>query len=215
MPELRALAEHLRGVGQGVENLVYVGVDDPGVGGEIPIVDGRGLRGARGYAGEFGHMLVNPDGVLCRCGNVGCWETEDLHAANSRGVGAGGERHGRRRSRPGPGRGAGRGPADRRTLSRRGLAGIANALNTEMIVFGGTLRDVYPVVQREADAAFLRLVLPAPRASVRLAMSRLGPDAASVGAAEMVFEALFDDPEEVVSAAPGPAARAPLRPCHR
>ena len=52
MPTLRgvALAEALlRGVGQGVENLVYVGVDDPGVGGGI-IVDGRGLRGARGCA---------------------------------------------------------------------------------------------------------------------------------------------------------------------
>ncbi len=197
---LGALAEHLRGVGQGVENLVYVGVDDPGVGGGI-IVDGRGLRGARGYAGEFGHMLVNPDGVLCRCGNVGCWETEigtpriaealglETNDTDAVAVALGQVVQ----------------PAEAlRTAGRylgRGLAGIANALNTEMIVLGGTLRDLYPVVQREADAAFLRLVLPAPRASVRLAMSRLGPDAASVGAAELVFEPLFDDPEEVVSAA--------------
>ncbi len=59
--DLGAIAEHMRGAGDGVQHLVYVGVDDPGVGGGI-IVDGRVFRGAGGYAGEFGHMVVNPDG---------------------------------------------------------------------------------------------------------------------------------------------------------
>ena len=34
------------------------------------------LTGAAGYGGEVGHMPVNPDGLPCRCGSIGCWETE-------------------------------------------------------------------------------------------------------------------------------------------
>ncbi len=101
-------------------------------------------------------------------------------------------------------------PAKLRTAGRYlglGLAGIVNALNTEMLVLGGTLRDLYPVVKEDADAAFDRLVLPAPRANVHLALSRLGPDAASVGAAEMAFEPLFGDPAGVLAA----AHRGPVR----
>ena len=46
-----------------------------GVGGGL-IVDGRPFTGLAGYAGEVGHFPVNPAGIVCRCGSVGCWETE-------------------------------------------------------------------------------------------------------------------------------------------
>ncbi len=204
--DLGAIAEHMRGAGDGVQHLVYVGVDDPGVGGGI-IVDGRVFRGAGGYSGEFGHMVVNPEGLRCRCGNVGCWETEIGTARIAEALGlqttetdAVAAELGRV-TQP---------PAKLRTAGRYlglGLAGIVNALNTEMLVLGGTLRDLYPVVKEDADAAFDRLVLPAPRANVHLALSRLGSDAASVGAAEMAFEPLFGDPAGVLAA----AHRGPVR----
>ncbi len=44
-----------------------------GIGGGL-IVDGRLVHGARGFAGEPGHMVVDPDGPLCPCGQHGCWE---------------------------------------------------------------------------------------------------------------------------------------------
>jgi len=44
-----------------------------GIGGGL-IVDGRLVRGARGFAGEPGHMVVDPDGPRCPCGQFGCWE---------------------------------------------------------------------------------------------------------------------------------------------
>ncbi len=44
-----------------------------GIGGAM-VIDGRMVRGANGIAGEFGHMQVVPDGLLCECGNHGCWE---------------------------------------------------------------------------------------------------------------------------------------------
>ena len=36
--------------------------------------NGRLLRGESGLAGEFGHVQLQPDGPLCGCGNLGCWE---------------------------------------------------------------------------------------------------------------------------------------------
>ena len=53
--------------------LVYVS-SGVGLGGGI-VMDGRLISGAAGFAGEFGHMMVDPGGVRCACGNVGCWET--------------------------------------------------------------------------------------------------------------------------------------------
>ena len=46
-----------------------------GVGGGV-IIDGAPLTGIAGYGGEIGHMPVNPDGLPCRCGSIGCWESE-------------------------------------------------------------------------------------------------------------------------------------------
>ena len=45
-----------------------------GVGGAV-LAEGQILRGARGVAGHFGHLTMEPDGPLCVCGNRGCLET--------------------------------------------------------------------------------------------------------------------------------------------
>ena len=44
-----------------------------GIGGGI-IANGRLQEGANGFAGEFGHMVIDPDGPRCPCGKRGCWE---------------------------------------------------------------------------------------------------------------------------------------------
>jgi glucokinase len=38
------------------------------------VVEGRLVRGVNGYAGEPGHMVVDPNGPPCVCGRRGCWE---------------------------------------------------------------------------------------------------------------------------------------------
>ena len=58
----------------GIGDLIYV-AGEFGIGAGV-IVDGRPLRGSAGYAGEAGHTLINPAGLKCRCGAIGCWETE-------------------------------------------------------------------------------------------------------------------------------------------
>lgn len=49
-----------------------------GVGGAV-VLNGELLDGERGWAGEFGHTVVQPDGALCRCGRRGCLEAYISH----------------------------------------------------------------------------------------------------------------------------------------
>lgn len=67
-----AWAEHRFGAAQGEQRLLMVTLGT-GIGGAL-LLDGRVERGRYGLAGEFGHMQVVPDGLLCECGNRGCWE---------------------------------------------------------------------------------------------------------------------------------------------
>ncbi len=67
-----AWAEYRYGAGLDADPLLVVCVGT-GIGGGI-VVGGRLLRGAFGTASEFGHFRVVPDGVLCGCGQRGCWE---------------------------------------------------------------------------------------------------------------------------------------------
>jgi predicted NBD/HSP70 family sugar kinase/DNA-binding transcriptional ArsR family regulator len=70
---LGALAEAAFGAGRDAGDLVYLKVSS-GIGAGL-ILNGRLYRGAGGLAGELGHVLVEPNGVVCRCGNRGCLET--------------------------------------------------------------------------------------------------------------------------------------------
>lgn len=69
---LAAMGEHAFGAGRGFQHVVYVTVST-GIGAGI-IIDDRLVLGARGYAGELGHMTIDMRGPLCRCGNTGCLE---------------------------------------------------------------------------------------------------------------------------------------------
>ncbi len=67
-----AIAEMTWGAAQGFEDFIVYTLD-LGVGGAI-VSGGKVLRGIAGGAGEFGHVVIDPDGPLCRCGNRGCIE---------------------------------------------------------------------------------------------------------------------------------------------
>lgn len=70
-----ALAEHRRGAGRGLRNMVYMAVST-GIGSGI-IINGDLFRGSYGWAGESGHMLDTPDeGIMCGCGNYGCFMSQ-------------------------------------------------------------------------------------------------------------------------------------------
>ena len=71
---MAAFGEFKAGSGQGVQSLVLLTIGT-GVGSGI-ILDGKLWKGKCGYAGELGHMIVNPSGEKCKCGGQGCLETE-------------------------------------------------------------------------------------------------------------------------------------------
>ncbi len=66
---LAALGEWTFGAGKGHSNLIYLTIST-GIGGGI-IIDNKLLSGVAGYAGEVGHMTINPQGPVCSCGKVG------------------------------------------------------------------------------------------------------------------------------------------------
>ncbi len=66
------LAEFRIGAGVGHADGVLLTIGT-GIGGGL-VVDGALRRGAHGFAGELGHMVVDPNGPRCPCGRRGCWE---------------------------------------------------------------------------------------------------------------------------------------------
>ncbi len=66
------LAEHRLGAARGHDHVVMVTLGT-GIGGGL-VVDGRVQVGSAGFAGEIGHMVVDPAGPPCPCGRRGCWE---------------------------------------------------------------------------------------------------------------------------------------------
>ena len=195
--DLAALAELRRGIARNVNDVVLIW-GSVGVGGGL-IVGGEPLTGAAGYGGELGHIPVNPDGLPCRCGSIGCWETE-----------VGGSAILRRAGYPPEG-----GPSaldavladaeagspialDAFAETGRwlgiGLAGVINILNPELVLIGGRLAPSYPFLRTALEAELDRRVLRASRRLVRVIPATLGVDAPLLGAAELAFEPLLSDP---------------------
>jgi glucokinase len=71
---MAAFGEFKRGTGQGVQSMVLLTIGT-GIGSGI-ILEGKLWHGKCGFAGELGHVIVNPNGEKCKCGSQGCLETE-------------------------------------------------------------------------------------------------------------------------------------------
>jgi len=70
---MAAYGEFVIGSAREKQSAFYVTIGT-GIGAGI-ILDGHIWRGATGFAGEFGHMTINPEGLDCTCGSFGCLET--------------------------------------------------------------------------------------------------------------------------------------------
>ncbi|MBX6372476.1 MAG: ROK family protein [Acidothermus sp.] len=194
--DLGALAEHIRGAGRGVGHLVYI-AGEVGIGGGI-IIDGRMVLGRHGFAGEIGHIVVNPQGRPCRCGSRGCLETEVGEEAILRACGR--DPHGGRAAMRELFHAALHG--DRRVLSGlhhvavwlgRGLGNVVNVFDPEVVIVGGPLSALLPLAEDVIRGELAASTLP-HRHHVRIVPPQLGEDSSLYGAAELAFETLLDDP---------------------
>jgi predicted NBD/HSP70 family sugar kinase len=196
--DLGALAEHQRGVARDIDDLVFV-EGEVGVGCGV-IVGGLPLTGAGGYAGELGHMTVRRGGRRCRCGARGCWETEIGTEAMARALGlpdgAGDDEVVALLRAGGPQRAV---QLDEvANYLGIGLANVVNLLNPRLVVLGGLLRDLYPLVSDRVGEALAGSALRAPMEQVTLAVPELGGDAVLLGAAEFAWEETLADPAAVL-----------------
>jgi predicted NBD/HSP70 family sugar kinase len=194
-----AVAEARRGAAVGAVSSVHIYMDS-GVGGAI-IDAGRVVLGANGHAGEFGHMPFGRRDALCRCGARGCWNTILDGTAWARALG-----------RPSPAdevsfsrdvlsaARAGRSPECRIVEHAaaglgRGIAGLVNALDPEIVTVGGLARELVDIAGDRVDRAYRKGLMAAIAGHPpTIAVGALGERAPMLGAAEHAFDAVLQDP---------------------
>lgn len=179
-----------------------------GIGGGI-IADGRLLLGAQGFAGEVGHMVVDPHGPLCPCGRNGCWERyasgsglgrlarESAHAGRSARLLelAGGDPEAVRGEHVT--RAAQEGDSGALEVMERfawwlaaGLANLANIFDPQIIVIAGGLVLAGEVLMEPTRRQFLSLVeAGSTRPGIRIVPATLGERAGAIGAAALARDA--------------------------
>jgi glucokinase len=199
-----AVAEWKVGVAAGADDAVMVTLGT-GIGGGI-VAGGRLLRGAHGFAGEIGHMVVDPDGPLCPCGRRGCWERFASGSALGRLAREAASDGSMRRTveLAGGDVAAVRGEhvqdaaiegdagalavvADFARWVALGLVNLTNAFDPELFVLGGGLASSPQLYLPHIERWFTELLYSAdirPHPSLRF--PRLGEHAGAVGAAMLV-----------------------------
>ena len=195
--DLGALSEYRRSDLGRIRHLVYVS-GEVGIGCGV-IANGAPLLGSAGYAGEAGHTLINPEGLTCRCGATGCWETECGEKALLRRVEAVAATSGLaavdeviQLADDG----------DAQTLQAIaetgrwlgvGISNLVNLFNPEVIVLGGLYYRLFEYLEAAVLEGAHR-ALEASGGMVETRRSSIGTNAPLVGAAELALAELIDNP---------------------
>ncbi|MEV0095386.1 ROK family transcriptional regulator [Streptomyces sp. NPDC050738] len=206
--KLGALAEYVQTEGSDVHDMVCI-TGERGIGAGI-ISDGRLLRGSTGFAGEVGHMPLDPRRTPCACGRRGCWETMVGLDAILRlaGTGDGDWIHDpavelesrlgevRRRADEGDVR-------TREALARvaedlgLGLALLADVLNPRVVVLGGYFTHIGHLMLDRIHEVLRERVMAPDAGGCEVRLSALGFAAAARGGAHLALDAVYQDPGAV------------------
>lgn len=202
---LSALGEYYFGAAQGFNEILYLS-GSMGLGGGF-LRNGQLCRGANGVAAEYGHMTIDPQGELCNCGNSGCWETlvsqkalfkkiiQHLESDQShsqlatqletlsveRVVDA---------AESGDALAVQALQETGRSLGI-GIASLLNALNPEIVVFGGALSVAAKFLFPMAEIEIQKRALPWNRATVKIVRAAHGADACVKGGVAAVYHAVL------------------------
>ncbi len=157
----RAVAEPRPGRPGPLRDFLYLS-GEIGIGGAA-VLDGRVLPGRHGWAGELGHVCVDPAGPPCPCGSTGCLEqyagSRALEAAGPAGVAEAGQALG------------------------IALAGVVNVLDIATVVLGGHLAALGPLVGADLEASLRSRVLSGRWVAPRVLWSDDDPAPGATGAA--------------------------------
>jgi predicted NBD/HSP70 family sugar kinase len=203
-----ALAESLYGAARSCDHMIYVRLS-AGIGAGI-VADGQLHTGGNGLAGEVGHLQVEPDGRVCRCGNRGCLETvaspvaiadllarswhrsvdtDELFALLEAGD------HGAQRAVEDAGEAVG-----------RCIAAMVTLFDPELVVVGGELANAGETLFEPMRRSIRRHVMPRAATLHRIVAGELDDRAAVLGAAGLI---LARAPDVLAHSRPADAAALP------
>jgi glucokinase-like ROK family protein len=206
-----AVGEWMLGAARQVENFIYLSAG-VGLGGGV-MINGRLYGGIGGFAGEVGHMTLEPDGPRCNCGNRGCWEVLVGPTAIV----------GRVRQAAQAGQapvvlGLCRGDVNAIKMEHVlqaaaqnepaviaafqeagrylgiGIANLVNAFNPSLVVLGGVLSLAAPYILPRAQQEIDRRALDAARAGVRVTVSAFKFDACVMGGTALILREILNNP---------------------
>jgi len=172
---IAALGEHYFGAARNTSDFIYLGIGTRAIGAGL-FVNGDLFQGIDGYAGEVGHMQIDPAGPPCTCGKHGCWEAL-LRAAI-----AGQDHH------------APDALARIAAILSPGIANLVNVFNPQLVVLGGTvgraLAGVLPAIRASVQA---QVVMP-DDSRAEIVISEITSNACALGAVACVLDDVMHDP---------------------
>ncbi|HPH02521.1 MAG TPA: ROK family protein [Spirochaetota bacterium] len=197
-----AWGEHRWGAARGMQDVLVITLGT-GIGGGL-IINGRPVSGRSGYAGEFGHTIIDVAGRRCTCGGTGCVEAYASAWALRERAADIVKRHpqtvlGQIQERSVE-------PLDIVQAAQAGdpwaaaliresgeylgiaIASAVNLLNPEAVILGGGLSAAGQVLFTPLEESFRLRVLPAAGTVCRILPASLGNDAGLMGAASLVFD---------------------------
>lgn len=200
-----ALAEHWWGGARGLDDFTYVKVAT-GIGAGH-FMGGSIRRGARGVAGEIGHVAIDPRGEECVCGNRGCLTTlvggyalmaraKALRAAYPKSSLAHGELTLARLEEAA----MADDPLAMQVVHEAAeylgvaIAGVLNLMNPAAVIIGGQVATLGERLLAPLRASALRKTFVTAVASTEIRASELGPQDVALGAATLVLDAALQDP---------------------
>ena len=188
-----------------MDNFVYLS-SGVGLGGGI-IVNGKLLKGGRGFAGEIGHIQRDPQGEMCGCGRRGCWETQVGPRAILQRV--------KRSIEADPHKTLSKivdGDLEKLTFNQvvdcalqgdelcraalenvgenlgTGIADLVNIFNPQMVIIGGAFNYGREIILPVLEKTIANETLPSVRQDLEVIISDQGADATVLGAIAVVLD---------------------------
>lgn len=191
------------GAARGRREVFFVSLGQ-GIGAGL-IINGHIYRGAVGFAGEFGHMTIDPEGIECACGNIGCLETiasgpnivrrtrERLYRDRTSSLSRLAIPRDREFTAEDIARAAREGDEMAQVMMERtgmflgiALAAVINLLNVEMVVMGGGVMGAGDLILKPTIKETRRRAFPPSFNSCEIVIANLGNAAGMIGSALMV-----------------------------
>ena len=188
-----AMGEYYLGspnTGKNVDDLIYLSTGI-GLGGGI-ISEGKVFRGWNGFAGEVGHMIIDPQGDTCMCGKKGCWETfvgsqvavKNYKALTGSQVSFEELVHLLKANEPGA----------REVFTKMamalgtGLGNLVDIFNPSCIIVGGALEQISNIILPIVSDSFSKSSLFQSFENIRIIPSALGSDSCVLGCVALVLD---------------------------